>query len=153
LLNFTETLIQQNRCELAPAYLKRAERRLPNNYYVNAAWGRTLACMGQFDEAIERLQAAAKLQPCSQIYEWLGLVYAQTGRPEDAGQALKKAVELDPQSETAHGSLALWYEKTNNLNAAEDEYRRALALDRSDPWAYEGWMRVQAVKAGRHSDF
>jgi hypothetical protein len=98
LLNFTLVLIQHNQCAQAPRYLARAERNLPNNYYVNAGWGRTLACLGHFDEAVKRLLAAAQIQPCSQVFEWLGLVYAQMGRPEDAGSTLKKAVAMDPNS-------------------------------------------------------
>lgn len=153
LLNFTEILIQHNRCEIAPPYLERAERRLPNNYYVNVAWGRTLACLHQFDQAIDRLQTAARLHPCSRVYEWLGMVYAQMGRLDDAGRTLKKAVGLDPKSETAHGSLALWYEKTNNLQAAEQEYGRALSIDRDDPFAQQGWTRVHTLNTEQHARF
>lgn len=153
LLNFTEILIQKNRCEVAPAYLERAERRLPDNYYVNAAWGRTLACLNRFDQAIERLRAAARIRPCSQVYEWMGLVYAQMGRLEDAGATLKKAVGLDPNSETAHGSLALWYEKSHNLPAAEQEYGKALSIDRDDLFAEEGWLRVHSLNAERRAQF
>jgi protein O-mannosyl-transferase len=108
LLHFTEILIQRNRCDLAPSYLERAKLRLPNNYYVNAARGRTLACLGHFDQALKRLQSAARLNSCSQVYQWMGLVYAQIGLSEEAGGALQKAVGLDPNSETALGSLVLW---------------------------------------------
>jgi Tfp pilus assembly protein PilF len=148
LLNFNEVLIQQNRCDLAPAYLQRAESRLgSDNYYVNAAWGRTLACLGRLDDAMERLQKAAQARPCSQVYEWMGLVYAQMGRLSEAGEVLKKAVALGPESETAHGSLALWYEKTNNLAAAEQEYRRALSIDRTDSWAKIALIRIHALES------
>jgi len=146
LLNFTEVLIRHSRCDLAPSYLQRAERTLPNNYYVNAAWGRTLACLGRFDQAVERLHAAARIQPCSQVYEWMGLVYGQMGHSEEAGRLLKMAVDLGPSSESAHGSLALWYENNNNLVAAEREYRQALSLDRSDMWARTGLVRVREMK-------
>jgi hypothetical protein len=153
LLNFTELLIRHNRCDLAPAYLQRAERRLPDNYYVNASWGRTLACLGHFDQALRRLQAAARIQPCSQVFEWMGLVYGQMGLQDQAGQALQKAVELGPTSETAHGSLALWYEKRNNLSRAEEEYRRAIALDQLDSWAQTSLSRVQAKEAASDPEF
>lgn len=143
LLNFSETLIQQNRCELGPPLLERAERELgPNNYFVNAAWGRMLACLGRFDDAVARLQKAARLGPCSQVYEWMGLVYGQMGRLPEAGEALRKAVDLAPNSESAHGSLALWYEKTDNLAAAEREYTRAISLDGGDTWAKLALLRV-----------
>ena len=144
LLNFTEVLIREGRCDLAPAYLERAERKLPNNYIVNTAWGRTLACLGHFDEAVRRLQTAITLHPCSQVFEWTGLVYGQMGRIEKAGEFLEKAVQSDPNSETAHASLALWFEKTNNLSAAEQEYRTAISLDRYDSWAKLGFIRVRA---------
>jgi tetratricopeptide (TPR) repeat protein len=149
LLNFTEVLLRQGRCDLAPAYLARAERTQPNNYYVNAAWGRTFACLGQFEPAMERLQTAARLKPCTQVYEWIGLVYGQMGQQEPAGIALKKAVELGPNSVSAHGSLGLWYEKADNLDAAEREYRVALALDRGDSWAQDGLLRVQARRPAK----
>jgi tetratricopeptide (TPR) repeat protein len=149
LLNFTEVLIRQGRCELGPAYLQRAERNLPDNYYVNAAWGRTLACLGHFDEALERLKTAARISPCSQIYEWTGLVYGQMGRLDDAGNALKTAVSLDPNSETAHGSLGMWFEKTNDLSSAEHEYRTAVSLNRMDAWAKTGFIRVREMEAAR----
>lgn len=146
MLNFTGILIQHNRCDLAPAYLERAERRLPNNYYVNAAWGRTLACLGRYDQAIARLKAAVRLSPRSQAYEWMGIVYGEMGKQEEAGRVLAKAVELAPNSESAHGSLALWYEKTNNFEAAEQEYGRALSLDHGDSWARLGLIRAHEMR-------
>ena len=121
----------------------RAERRLPNSYYVNVAWGRTLACLGDLEPAVQRFERAAKLKPTSKVYEYLGLAYAEAGRPDLAGEALKKAVELDPGSATAHGSLALWFEKNHDLANAEIEYRTAAALDLDDSWAKQGWIRIQ----------
>jgi len=153
LLNFTLVLIQHNQCALAPRYLARAERSLPNNYYVNAAWGRTLACLGSFDDAVKRLQAAAQIHPCSQVYEWLGLVYAQMGRPEDAGTTLKKAVAMDPKSETAHGSLALWYEKSGDFGEAAQQYQIAISIDRDDSWAQQGLLRAQQEERQNRASF
>ena len=146
LLNFTEVLIRQDRCALAVPYLVRAERRLPDNYYLNAAWGRTLACLGQYPQAMDRLRRAARLQPCGQVFEWMGLVYGQMGLPEESKLALQKAVELAPDSASAHGSLALSYEKNNDLAAAEEEYGRALALNQNDTWAQTGLLRVHRAK-------
>jgi tetratricopeptide (TPR) repeat protein len=148
LLNFTEILILHDRCALAVPYLQRAERRLPDNYYVHAAWGRALACLGRYPEAMDRLRRAARIHPCAQIYEWMGLLYGQMGLPEESKRALQSALELEPDSGTAHGSLALWYEKVKDFTAAEQEYRRAIALNRSDAWAQIGLMRVQHARTG-----
>jgi protein O-mannosyl-transferase len=147
LLNFAEILIEKNECAATRPYLVRAESRLPNNYYVNVTWGRTLACLGYLDQAIKRFEVAAKLKPTSQVYQWLGLAYAEIGRPEAAVGALKIAIELDPQSAAAHGSLALWFEKNQDLTNAEKEYRTAASLDRDDSWARQGWMRTRQKRA------
>jgi tetratricopeptide (TPR) repeat protein len=153
LLNFAEILIEKNECAATRPYLVRAERRLPNNYYVNVAWGRTLACLGDFDHAVNRFETAAMLKPTSQVYQWLGLAYAEIGRPEAAGAALRRGVELDPQSGAAHGSLALWFEKNHDLANAEKEYRTAAALDRDDSWAQQGWKRTRQQRRPASANF
>ncbi len=89
---------------------------------------------GPLDEAIAKLQTAARLLPCSEVYELLGLVYGQMGRQGDAGKMLSKAVEIGPNSESAHGSLALSYEKTNNLDAAEREQAERFPSITPIPW-------------------
>jgi tetratricopeptide (TPR) repeat protein len=148
LLNFTGILIQNGRCDLASSFLERAEPSMRNNYHVNAAWGRVLACLGRYDQALRRLETATRIHPCSQVYEWTGLVYGEIGRIDEAGRFLQKAVETDPKSETAHASLGLWFEKTNNMEAAEREYRTALALDRNDVWANVAFWRVRTLGTG-----
>jgi tetratricopeptide (TPR) repeat protein len=132
LLNLAELLIRRGRSDLAIPYLARAERILPGNYFVNGAWGRALACLGHPEEGIERLQFAARIRPSSEIYEWIGLVYGQMGRLNEAGQAFQKSVQLNPHSATAHSALALWYESTRDLARAEREYRTSVALDPED---------------------
>ncbi len=150
LLNLTEILIQRNRCDLAIPYLERAERILPNSYFVNVAWGRTLACLNRHQEALARFQRAALIQPTSKVYEWMGLVYGKMGELDLAGQSLQKAVELGPDSESAHGSLALWYETVHNLPAAEQQYCATIALDHSDLWAQMGLRRVRRLMASQN---
>ena len=145
LLNLAEVLIRHNRCDLAVPYLQRAERILPGNYYVNASWGRVLACLGRADEGMRHLQLAAQLQPCSQVYLWIGLLYGQMGKSEEAGTALQTAVRLDPVSGAAHGALGLWYESTRNFVAAEKEYRMNVALAPDDETAHVSLERVSRL--------
>jgi tetratricopeptide (TPR) repeat protein len=135
LINLSELLIKHNRCDLALPYLQRADRMLPGNYFVNASWGRALACLGYREEGLRRLQLAARIQPSSQVYLWIGLVYGEMGRSADAGSALQEAVRRDPESAAAHGALGLWYESTGNFPDAEREYRTNLWLDPKDQTA------------------
>jgi protein O-mannosyl-transferase len=147
MLNLAELLIKHNRCDLAVEYLQRAERILPHNYFVNASWGRTLACLGHLEEGMRRLQVAAQIRPCSQVFLWIGLVYGQMGRPEDARKALEQAVRLEPDSAQAHGALALWYESNHDLSAAEREYQTATNLDPQDETVRLNLERVSRMKS------
>jgi len=147
LLNLAEVLIRHNRCDLAVPYLQRAERILPGNYFVNASWGRVLACLGRADEGMQHLQLAAHIQPTSQVYLWIGLLYGQMGRSEEAGTALQTAVRLDPASGAAHGALGLWYESLRNFAAAEREYRTNVTLAPDDETARLSLARVKRIAA------
>jgi hypothetical protein len=142
-INLTETLVHEHSCGPAVPYLKRAEQIFPNHYDVDVAWGWALECLGRRQEAMQRLETAARLNPNSRIYEWIGLLYGEMGRPEEAGVALHKAVQLDPGSESAHEALALWYEATRDYQAAEQEHQRSLALDPHDEAARAALLRVQ----------
>ena len=142
MLNLTEVLIRHNRCDLAIPYLRRAERVLGRNYYVEVGWGRTLACLNHDVEALPWLLDAARLKPCSDVFEWIGLLYGKLGRLGEAGSALKKAVQLNPYSPSAHGSLALWYSSVNDLASAEREYRTATKLDSEDLSARFGLSQI-----------
>lgn len=147
LINLAETLIKHNRCDLAVPYLQRAERILPHNYYVSVSWGRALACLGRTEEGMRHFQLAAQLKPGSQIYVWIGLLYGQMGRSDEAGTALRKAIQLDPASGDAHGALALWYESNRDFSAAEREYGRNVALNPEDEAARRGLERVSRLKS------
>ena len=62
LLNVAEALIRRNRCDVAMPYLNRAERMLPQNYFVHLIRGRALACLGRLDEARAELELAKAVE-------------------------------------------------------------------------------------------
>jgi len=106
--NLVDELVQERRCSVAIPYLQRAERSLPNDYLLELAWGRTLECLGQKDQALQKLLRAAQLSETSEVYRLIGLLYGELGRPAEAGDALRKAVALDSRSAPARDALALW---------------------------------------------
>ena len=146
LLNVAELMIRHDRCDLAVPFLQRAQRIIPNNYYVEASWGRTLACLGRFEEGAQVLTAAAQQQPSAQIYEWIGLIYGKMGKLTEARAAFQKSLQLDPDRPSAHSSLALWYETVRDLSSAEYEYRKSLELDPEDRTARTNLTRVSQLK-------
>jgi hypothetical protein len=117
--NLVDQLVEERRCSVAIPYLKHAEQVLPNDYFVQLAWGRTLECVGQKDEALRKLLRAAQIWQSSEVYRLIGLLYGEMGRPVEAGEALRRAVALDPQSGRARDALALWNEWMKEQAAAE----------------------------------
>jgi tetratricopeptide (TPR) repeat protein len=147
--NLVDELVEEQRCKLALPYLQHADQVLPNDYYVQMAWGRALECLGRREEAMQHLQHAAKIQPTAQIYELIGLLYGEMGQLGPAGFALQRAVELEPASARVHDSYALWYEANGNLAAAQQEYLKSLALNPADGRARAGLARLASAPARR----
>jgi tetratricopeptide (TPR) repeat protein len=106
--NLVDQLVQERHCRAAIPYLRHAEQVLPNDYFVELAWGRTLECLGQKDQALQKLLRATRFGQSSELYRLIGLLYGEMGRPTEAGAALRKAVALDPASVQARDALALW---------------------------------------------
>lgn len=127
--NLVRQLVQERRCNTAIPYLQHAEQLLPNNYDILIAWSQVYECTGQLEAALTWMERAAQVRPDSYTYQLMGLLYGEMGQRSEAGDALEKAVKLDPNSASAHNALALWYESMNNLAAAQEEYSRSLALD------------------------
>jgi protein O-mannosyl-transferase len=145
-LNVTQVLVHENRCTEAVPYLNQAEKFFRNEPRVQIAWAWALECMGKPEEALQRLQTVAKTQSYSRLYEWIGLIYGEMHKLPEAGAALHKAVALDPQSESAHEALALWYETTKDYAGAEGEHRKSVGLDPFDQAAQLGVIRAHAMR-------
>jgi hypothetical protein len=138
-----ETLIAKNRCADAVPYLEQGERLMPHDYAIEVAWGKILECLGKNEDALQRLQRAAAISQNSSVYQWIGLLYGEMGRSEEAGLALQKAVQLGPDDGAAYSALGLWYESTGNAAEAERQYRKALAIDSHSREAQRGLVRLQ----------
>jgi hypothetical protein len=143
-LNLTEMAVREGRCGDALPYLQRADRLFPRLAQVQVAWSWALECLGRREEALQRLLAARSMQPSSSVYEQIGLLYGEMGRVQESGEALKAAVALAPGSATAHEALALWHESLGDLQNAEMEYGKSLALNPHDPNLQAALMRVRS---------
>jgi Tfp pilus assembly protein PilF len=146
-INLTETLVHEHHCEPAIPYLQRADQLFPKSYDLEVAWGWALECTGRYDESLTHLREAARMIPNSRAYEWVGLLYGEMHRTDEAGVALHKAVELDPSSVSAHEALALWYESIHDYAAAEGEHAKSVALDPDDRNASAAFDRVHELQA------
>lgn len=143
--HLADILIADNRCADAIPYLERGERLMPHDFFIEVAWGRVLECMGRREDALKRLQRASKIVDNSTVSQWIGLLYGEMGRTQEAGVALQRAVQLGPRDTAAHSALGLWYESTGNAAEAERQYRKALAIDRHNSEAQFGLARIRRL--------
>ena len=95
--------------------------------------------MSKPDLAVADFRKATQLNPTSAAnFLNLGIAYYQGGNPQEAKPAFQKAVELDPELTLARLLLAQVLAATDDLAAAEREYRQVLAQEPGNPKAMRG---------------
>src|SRR5437762_3389194 len=81
----------------------------------------------QFDDALRILQeAAGRNQQSSEVYELLGVAYAQKGMAAEGIQAITRAVTLKPDSATARINLAVALQRAERNQEAAQQLEEAL---------------------------
>jgi len=83
---------------------------------------------GNLKKAEEHYQAAVKLNPdqfADAPYNY-GLVLMKEGRLEEAGQAFRRALEINPSFADAHNDLGYLLERQGKLAEAMAEYKKAV---------------------------
>lgn len=82
------------------------------------------------DQAIEYLNQALALDPGHyQSYNLLGLAYFKKKNYVDAASAFEKCLELKPDVSEVHVNLGVIYEELGEKDKAEEEYKKASAID------------------------
>ncbi|NWG12495.1 MAG: winged helix-turn-helix domain-containing protein [Acidobacteria bacterium] len=83
----------------AEAAFKRAIELAPNSRDAHSPYANFLRCMRRFDEARVRIERCLEIEPLSplELVE-ASLLYTELGLPDRAEQALREALELDPES-------------------------------------------------------
>jgi tetratricopeptide (TPR) repeat protein len=91
--------------------------------------GVTFYRSGAIDLALEQFRRATKRAPWVATY-WLnlGITLLDKDALNDAESALKRAIELDPQSQSAYFHLAQLYHKRGDSVAVHESYQRTIEL-------------------------
>lgn len=98
---------------------------------IEVAFDRAVALQrrGHLDEARRLYQQVLQWQPQHfQALHLLGVVEAQTNRPERAAELIATAIEIDPHSAAAHNNYANALCRLNRYADAVLSYDRAIAL-------------------------
>ena len=133
---------EQGRCPQAAQEYDAASKLVPLTYELLVDWGLALNCAGRYNEAIFKLQQAELFENTAHVRAELGMVYAKSGRMQEALKELAEAEKLDPRFEMTYvyrGNIA---ELGGDRAFAAREYQRALAINPSNSAARDALVRV-----------
>ncbi len=104
------SLLAVRRAEDALARAGKALELQPNNIQAHLLRGNALAGLSSFDEALQAIEEAIRLDPeRGTSFAHLGVVELARGRRAEAETAFKRAVESAPKSVETHLGLANFY--------------------------------------------
>lgn len=120
------------------------------NYAMAHNWyALELAALGRFQEALDEIHRAEKLDPLSLIIRTdVGRISYFSRRYDDAIDACRRALEMDPRFARAHTRLGMVYAAKGEHAAAIAELHKALEL--SGPDAYlDGLLGYSLARVGQ----
>jgi len=106
-------------------------------------WALADNCLNKHEAALQKFQQAATLEKTAHVYTQIAMMHAKMGKTEEAFQALATAQALDPSFDVTYLYRGQLLAGMNNLPAAEQEYRRALAANPNNQQAIELLQQVQ----------
>jgi superkiller protein 3 len=92
--------------------------------------GEAAAAAIDWQTAVSEFEAAVRMDEKSSLANYdLGIAYCHVGRFEQALEAERKALEIDPRYVPAHIQVATILTRTQDLDGAEKSLRKALEVD------------------------
>jgi len=88
---------------------------------------------GRVRSALDLYREEEKIDPTSQLYVNMGLIYTKLGKVDSARMAYDRAVALDSTDANAHMMYGQFLEETGNLEAALTQSRKALSIEPDRP--------------------
>ena len=112
--------------------LEQASIANPHDKELLGAYGRALADVGRYEQALEVLSRAhTPDQPDWRILNVQGAVLDQLGRHDEARRHYASALKIMPDEPSVLSNLGLSYALSKDLKRAEDDLRQARARSRT----------------------
>ncbi len=110
LANLAAIELQENKLADAETHITAALAKTPDDAFTLSTFGYLKFRQQKYDEALDALSRAAKLDPGNPLIQnYLGVTLGQKGLRAQAETALRKAIELNPNYGDAHNNLAVIY--------------------------------------------
>jgi superkiller protein 3 len=122
-------LFQQGKSDEAVVALEKALAVDPKHWKAHNNMALASIDLGELELAEVHYRESLAIEPQAAIYNDLGFVLERQGLPEDAAEAYRKALELDPESASAHYNLGASLARDGEYAEAEGHLRAALATN------------------------
>lgn len=148
-LNLGRVLAEQGMKGPAELQLRAAVALSPLNIHARNGLGQFYFDNGRLAEAEDQYAASVASEPNSSAYNYLGDLYARTGRREQSEQAFKHAIALDDFDSHAHFGLAALCVMAGRNTEAVREYQAGLRTDPANPEALAALRQLNAHDSKR----
>ncbi len=153
LLNEGARLLRSQRPTEALPPLQRAHELLPDDPDIAITLGGALVMSNKWNKAVKLLEQAVEQHP-NNAQLWLNLAAAYLGRLEltprarrdQAIEAYKKAIELDPVAPSAQYNIGLIYAEQKSWEQAADWFQAAVRANPADQDAVYWLKKARAAQ-------
>lgn len=132
---------------------KRAIELNPGDALAHQLYGRTLAFVGRFEDALRELQRARELDPLSIIvHAYIGQVYLFSRQYPQATEHLLWTLELDPSHPLVLHNLGELYLAQGRFAEAITHLRQSVQVSREQSAHYVAMLGCAYARANRRAD-
>jgi tetratricopeptide (TPR) repeat protein len=117
---------------------------LQNKGSVLAALGRIDEANAMYEQAAQKASATSPKDAAMNYYN-MGVTYINVGKNEEAANALKRAIEIDPTYSEAHYQLGLTYLGMGDMEASLAELKKYLEIAPNGPNADTAKMLIEQL--------
>jgi tetratricopeptide (TPR) repeat protein len=121
------SLFQQGKNKEAVVAFEKALAADPKHWKAHNNMALASIDLGELEVAEAHYRESLAIKPQPAIYNDLGFVLERQGMPEEAAEAFRKALELDPESASAQYNLGASLVRSGEFAKAESHLRAALA--------------------------
>ncbi|MCS7025815.1 MAG: tetratricopeptide repeat protein [Bryobacteraceae bacterium] len=136
----------QERCAESLKHFANAEKAGYREHSLYVDWGLAHLCLNQFEEALAKLRQAAALENTGHVRSQIGMVLARQQKYAEALAELNEAAKLDSNYDMTFAYRGRIFLIQGELEKAEADFRRALALKPDNETARQGLAEIAGRK-------